>query len=68
MLASQGVGLAPTAILADDLKSGRLIRLFETEVLHEKAYYIHGPAAPRLSRAGEVKIFKDWLLAEVTGN
>ena len=40
MLASQGVGLAPTAILADDLKSGRLIRLFETEVLHEKAYYI----------------------------
>ena len=52
--------------LADDLKSGRLIRLFETEVLHEKAYYISEAATPRLSRAAEVKIFKDWLLEEVT--
>ena len=57
---------APTAILADDLKSGRLIRLFTTEVLHEKAYYISEPASPRLSRAAEVKIFKNWLLKEVT--
>jgi LysR family glycine cleavage system transcriptional activator len=65
MLASQGVGLAPTAILNDDLKSGRLIRLFETEVLHEKSYYISEPASPRLSRAAEVRIFKDWLLQEV---
>ena len=33
MLAGQGVGLAPTSILADDLRSGRLIRLFDTETL-----------------------------------
>ena len=39
---------------------------FETEVLHEKAYYISEPATPRLSRAAEVKIFRDWLLEEVT--
>lgn len=52
--------------LRDNLNSGRLIRLFETEVLHEKAYYISEPAAPRLSRAAEVKIFKEWLLEEVT--
>jgi LysR family glycine cleavage system transcriptional activator len=65
MLAGQGVGLAPTAILADDLKEGRLVRLFDTEVLHEKAYYIIEPASPRLSRAGEVATFKDWLLKQV---
>ena len=65
MLAGQGVGLAPTAILADDLKSNRLIKLFDTEVLHEKAYYITEPATPRLSRAEEVATFKQWLLAEV---
>ena len=68
MLASQGVGLAPTAILADDLKSGRLIQLFDTEVLHEKAYYISEPATPRLSRSTEVRTFKDWLLKEVTSD
>ena len=66
MLAGQGVGLAPTAILADDLKTGRLVRLFDTEVLHEKAYYISEPATPRMSRAAEVRIFKEWLLEEVT--
>jgi len=65
MLAGQGVGLAPSAILADDLKNNRLIKLFDIEVLHEKAYYITEPVTPRLSRASEVATFKDWLLREV---
>jgi hypothetical protein len=30
--------------------------------INEKAYYISEPAAPRISSAAEVKIFKDWLL------
>jgi LysR family transcriptional regulator, glycine cleavage system transcriptional activator len=65
MLAGQGVGLAPIAILADDVKSGRLVRLFDTEVLQEKAYYISEPNNPRLSRAAEVATLKNWLLKEV---
>jgi LysR family glycine cleavage system transcriptional activator len=67
MLAGQGVGLAPTSILADDLKSGRLIRLFDIETLHEMAYYIVEPAAPRASRAKAIATFKSWLLDEGRG-
>lgn len=65
ILAGQGVGLAPTAILADDLKAGRLVQLFDTPVLEEKAYFISEPANPRESRADEVAIFKAWLLEQV---
>jgi LysR family transcriptional regulator, glycine cleavage system transcriptional activator len=64
ILAGQGVGLAPTAILADDLKSGRLVKLFGTGVLQEKAYYISEPPIPRTSLAAEVEIFRNWLLQE----
>ncbi len=65
LLSAQGVGLAPTAILADDLKSGRLVRLFDIGVLQEKAYYISEPPNPRISRAAEVEVFKRWILGEV---
>jgi LysR family transcriptional regulator, glycine cleavage system transcriptional activator len=64
ILSGQGVGLAPTAILDDDLKSGRLVKLFDTGVLQEKAYYISEPPNPRLSCATEVDVFKSWLLTE----
>ena len=67
ILAGQGVGLAPTAILADDLKAGRIVKLFDTPVLEERAYYITEPANPRESRADEVAMFKAWLLAEAAG-
>lgn len=68
MLSGQGVGLAPTAILADDLNSGRLIKLFNTEVLHEKAYYISEPSNPRISRAAEVATFRQWLMKEAAAS
>jgi LysR family transcriptional regulator, glycine cleavage system transcriptional activator len=67
ILAGQGVGLAPTAILADDLKAGRLVKLFDTPILEEKAYFISEPANPRESRADEVAMFKAWLLGEAAG-
>jgi LysR family transcriptional regulator, glycine cleavage system transcriptional activator len=64
ILSGQGVGLAPTAILADDLKSGRLVKLFGIGVLQEKAYYISEPPSSRASNAEQIAIFKQWLLKE----
>jgi LysR family transcriptional regulator, glycine cleavage system transcriptional activator len=64
ILSGQGVGLAPTAILADDLKSGRLVKLFGIGVLQEKAYYISEPSNPRSSNTVQVEIFKQWLMNE----
>lgn len=63
MLAGQGVGLAPTAILRNDLEEGRLVRLFDTETLHEKAYFIVEPSIARPSRVKAVATFKAWLLS-----
>jgi DNA-binding transcriptional LysR family regulator len=62
MLAGQGVGLAPLSILADDLASGRLIHLFDTQVLEEKAYYICQPSSPRNNARAEVATLRNWHL------
>jgi LysR family transcriptional regulator, glycine cleavage system transcriptional activator len=64
ILSGQGIGLAPTAILVDDLNSGRLIKLFNIGVLQEKAYYISEPENPRSSKVEQVDIFKRWLIGE----
>jgi LysR family glycine cleavage system transcriptional activator len=64
LLSAQGVGLAPTAILADDIKERRLVRLFDVETLHEKAYYIMEPQVPRPSAVKAIETFKAWLLEE----
>ena len=66
ILAGQGVGLAPKAILRDDFQSKRLVPLFDVEVLQEMAYYIVEPLTPRPSRVAEVSIIKEWLLREVS--
>jgi DNA-binding transcriptional LysR family regulator len=65
MLSGQGVGLAPTAILSNDLEEQRLVRLFDTETLQEKAYYIVEAPVARPSRSKAVETFKNWLLAQV---
>jgi DNA-binding transcriptional LysR family regulator len=68
MLAGQGVGLAPTAILADDLTAGRLVQLFDVQTLHEKAYYIVEPSIARPSRVKAIDKFKTWLLEEAAAS
>ena len=64
ILAGQGVGLAPTALLRRDMDQGNLVRLFPIEVLQHRAYFITEPAVARTSRANEVAVFKEWLLRE----
>lgn len=67
ILAGQGVGLAPTALLRRDLEQGNLVRLFDIEVLQQRAYFITEPQTPRASRSDEVAVFKNWLLSEAKG-
>lgn len=64
ILAGQGIGLAPTALLRGDLERGNLVKLSDVEVLQERAYFITEPSAPRHSRVHEVAVFKEWLLSE----
>jgi LysR family transcriptional regulator, glycine cleavage system transcriptional activator len=58
----EGVILGRSALVADDLASGRLIRPFTIRLPAGLAYYVVYPA--RSLRRPSVKIFRDWLLAE----
>lgn len=58
----EGVVLGRTALIADDLAAGRLVRPFALSLPAELAYYVVYP--PRAITRAKVKAFRDWLLAE----
>jgi DNA-binding transcriptional LysR family regulator len=67
VLAGQGVALCPLAIIADDLREGRLVQLSERTIRDECAYYavVRRPSEPSGSR--DVDLFREWLLSTAVG-
>jgi LysR family transcriptional regulator, glycine cleavage system transcriptional activator len=59
----EGVVLGRSALVADDLAAGRLVRPFELSVPAGFAYYVVYPQ--RALRRPSVKAFRDWLMVEV---
>jgi LysR family glycine cleavage system transcriptional activator len=61
VLAGQGAGLLPAAMVAQEVESGRLVRLADTALLQDFAYYLVYPEASH----GRPKIaaFRRWILA-----
>ncbi|TPE52040.1 LysR substrate-binding domain-containing protein [Amaricoccus solimangrovi] len=62
-LAGQGVALCPLAVIAEDLRAGRLARLPGPAIRAETAYYALTAARPEPARAAAVERFRHWLLA-----
>lgn len=62
-LAGQGVALARSLFVIDDLKAGRLVRPFELAVPDSYGYYITWHTGAPLSREGEA--LRDWLHTEL---
>lgn len=58
----QGVALAAEPFIAEDLRNGRLVRLFEQRVLGPYRFYLLRPADAEARPA--VKAFCDWVKAE----
>ncbi|MDD9878286.1 MAG: transcriptional regulator GcvA [Magnetovibrio sp.] len=58
----QGVALARSAHVGDDLKAGRLVRLFDVDCPSSVSYYLVCPEAA--ADKPKVAAFRDWLLAE----
>jgi LysR family transcriptional regulator, glycine cleavage system transcriptional activator len=58
----QGVALAAEPFIAEDLRNGRLVRLFEQRVLGPYRFYLLRPADTEERPA--VKAFCDWVKAE----
>jgi LysR family glycine cleavage system transcriptional activator len=59
----EGVVLGRSALIADDLAAGRLVRPFEFSLPAGFAYYVVYP--PRALQRPNVKAFRDWLMAEI---
>lgn len=62
-LAGQGVALCPLAIIADDLREGRLVQLSERRINSDAAYYVVVPNHLALAPASAASLFRDWLLS-----
>ena len=58
----EGVALGRSALVADDLAAGRLVRPFGLSLPAEAAYYVVYPV--RALERPKVKAFRDWVLAE----
>jgi LysR family glycine cleavage system transcriptional activator len=61
----QGVALARSVLVADDIAAGRLVRLFEKSAPLRFGYYVVHPRRPPPSAA--TSAFKAWLVAEAAG-
>lgn len=55
----QGVGLCPTALIADELTNGTLVTLFDMPLDTDKSYWLL--QAGRLT--SDAEIFRDWLVS-----
>jgi LysR family transcriptional regulator, glycine cleavage system transcriptional activator len=65
-LDGQGVALAPHFMVAEDLKLGRLVRPFPTEVRQPARWYLVCPAERRAERT--IEAFRVWLKNEIAGD
>jgi LysR family glycine cleavage system transcriptional activator len=60
VLAGQGAGLLPAALVASDLADGRLVRLANVVLLEDFAYYLVYPEVSRV--LPKVAAFRRWIL------
>ncbi|HKW80244.1 MAG TPA: transcriptional regulator GcvA [Casimicrobiaceae bacterium] len=59
----QGIALARTSLIGNDLHNGVLVRLFDISVPSPRKYFLVYP--PRLAEAPKLVAFRRWLLGEV---
>jgi LysR family transcriptional regulator, glycine cleavage system transcriptional activator len=61
-VAGNGVALVTPGFFADDLKSGRLVQLFDVIGTMGSKFFLMYPESSRNQR--KIRVFRDWLLAE----
>jgi LysR family glycine cleavage system transcriptional activator len=59
----QGVAIARSSILGDDLRNGVLVKLFDIEVHNPRKYYLVYP--PRMKDSPKLEAFRSWLRQEL---
>jgi len=59
----QGIALARSTLVGNDLRNGLLVRLFDIDVPGPRKFYLVYP--PRLAASPKLALFRAWLLAEI---
>ena len=59
----QGIALARTSLLGNDVRNGLLVRLFDIDVPAPRRHYLVYP--PRLAGSPKLAAFRQWLLDEI---
>jgi LysR family glycine cleavage system transcriptional activator len=59
----QGVAIARSSLLGDDLKNGVLVKLFDIELENPRKYFLVYP--PRMKDSPKLAVFRDWLRKEL---
>ena len=59
VLAGQGAGLLPAAVVADEVAAGRLVKLAEESLLEDVAYYLVYPSASH--DRPKIAAFRSWI-------
>ena len=59
----QGVALARSSLLGNDIRNGLLTRLFDIDVPAARRYYLVYP--PRLAGSAKLAMFRTWLTSEI---
>ena len=62
----QGIAIARSSLLADDLKNGVLVKLFDIELPNPRQYYLVYP--PRMKDSPKLDAFRQWLADELHRN
>ena len=62
-VAGQGIALARTSLLANDVRNGLLVRLFDIDVPSPRKYFLVYP--PRLAESPKIALFRQWLRDEI---
>jgi LysR family glycine cleavage system transcriptional activator len=64
-LAGQGVAVVGETLTADEIKAGRLVRLFDETIPTDYSYYLVCPEAA--AERPKIAAFRSWLLTEAAG-
>jgi LysR family transcriptional regulator, glycine cleavage system transcriptional activator len=59
----QGIALARSSLLGDDIRNGVLVRLFDIDLPTPRRYYLVYP--PRLAETAKLTAFRAWLREEI---
>src|SRR5258706_14227206 len=59
----EGVALTRRSLIGDDLRTGKLVKLFDVEITAENSYHL--VCLPQYANSRKMRTFRDWMLKEI---